>query len=522
MSIASSSSASTEQNTFQYARMLGDNKSANTSMSSQKSRGSSHYPTVCVQVPHAPVTRVASPPHIVSYAIPYPKPVQYSAAQLQYENIKHRCKMLDAENQRLMRVQNELITDANRRVEMHVNEIRMLKEENKRLTAANKELRDLCCFLDDDRLKIRRLAKEWQKFGRYTSQTMKQEMAINQQRFHELEERHMDSIRENDELKQLCLYLDEQRQRFTGYSNEDDRESEDLGCGSSERSEEYDESKNACDIPRTNPQKENALRMISQQIGSSAVSVRSVVNEHNAHAEQIVNYIHSLEGRIKQLEKTTHQNDLWHSECAVASDSDEKTVINRCEEFLNGVITAKPCGRDTMQTSYCKLSKKLTLGTLTTSGTTYASSDTDMESAVYVMGDEIGGFGSLEVHSLTKIDEEDKDKSVDDVEEESAKLPPSIAPLSESLASRLYLNVGRLSLTNSDLSLSLNRPFEDSQPRRCSSSSAVPTTSFKTWKRAIFGSGKGPCKDEKSDNEQCNSVEFPKFSNSTRCDISAV
>ncbi|VDM53586.1 unnamed protein product [Angiostrongylus costaricensis] len=155
--------------------------------------------------------------------------IQYSATQLQYENIKHRCKMLDNENQRLMRVQNELITDANRRVEMHVNEIRMLKEENKKLVAANKELRELCCFLDDDRQKTRRLAKEWQKFGRYTSQVMKQEMSMNQQRLRESEERHMEAIRENEELKQLCLYLDEQRQRFTGYRAEDDGESEDLG-----------------------------------------------------------------------------------------------------------------------------------------------------------------------------------------------------------------------------------------------------------------------------------------------------
>ncbi|KAJ1368744.1 hypothetical protein KIN20_030011 [Parelaphostrongylus tenuis] len=242
-SVSTTPTSSTEQNTVQYTRPLdgsgdggagagcgdGGNKSANTSVSSEKSatcRPTSHYPTVCVQVPHAPIGSVSSPPRTVSYAVPYPKPtelfflifdsrsvalrkglfnikidfresplsqrtetyippsscnIQYSATQLQYENIKHRCKMLDNENQRLMRIQNELITDANRRVEMHVNEIRMLKEENKKLTATNKELRELCCFLDDDRQKTRRLAKEWQKFGRYTSQVMKQEMSMNQQ-----------------------------------------------------------------------------------------------------------------------------------------------------------------------------------------------------------------------------------------------------------------------------------------------------------------------------------------------------
>ncbi|VDN30503.1 unnamed protein product [Cylicostephanus goldi] len=77
-----------------------------------------HYPSVCVQVPRAPASQVSTPPSGVSYAIPYPKPIQYSATQLHYENMKHRCKMLDSENQRLMRVQNELIMDANRRVEV--------------------------------------------------------------------------------------------------------------------------------------------------------------------------------------------------------------------------------------------------------------------------------------------------------------------------------------------------------------------------------------------------------------------
>uniref|UniRef100_A0A0K0DBM8 Coiled-coil domain-containing protein 58 n=1 Tax=Angiostrongylus cantonensis TaxID=6313 RepID=A0A0K0DBM8_ANGCA len=158
--------------------------------------------------------------------------------------------MLDNENQRLMRVQNELITDANRRVE-----VRFLHFINIFIYLSFKELRELCCFLDDDRQKTRRLAKEWQKFGRYTSQVMKQEMSMNQQRLRESEERHMEAIRENEELKQLCLYLDEQRQRFTNYRAEDDRESEDLGCGSSERSEDCDDSKYTCDIPGINPQK---------------------------------------------------------------------------------------------------------------------------------------------------------------------------------------------------------------------------------------------------------------------------
>ena len=51
-----------------------------------------------------------------------------------------------------------------------------LQEQNNRLLQDNKELRDLCCFLDDDRQKGKRLAREWQKFGRYTAKVMRQEV----------------------------------------------------------------------------------------------------------------------------------------------------------------------------------------------------------------------------------------------------------------------------------------------------------------------------------------------------------
>ena len=55
----------------------------------------------------------------------------------------------------------------------------MKRENYDCLIDLHKNLRsDLCCFLDDDRQKGRRLAREWQKFGRYTAKVMKQEMAL--------------------------------------------------------------------------------------------------------------------------------------------------------------------------------------------------------------------------------------------------------------------------------------------------------------------------------------------------------
>ncbi|KHJ92946.1 hypothetical protein OESDEN_07152 [Oesophagostomum dentatum] len=451
-------------------------------------------------VPRAPASQVSTPPSGVSYAVPYPKPIQYSATQLQYENMKHRCKMLDAENQRLMRVQNELIVDANRRVEvcfldviwlpasayvflgMHVNEIRMLKEDNKKLTATNKELRDLCCYLDDDRQKTRRLAREWQKFGRYSNQVMKQEMSIYQQRLRELEERHNEALRENDELKQLCLYLDEQRQRYPAYQ-------------------------------------EHVLRMICQRVETPAASRLSSVDQ-TADTERLVNYIQSLEGRIKQLERASQQTGLWHSVGTLASESDEKTIIDRCDELCSDMNSEKimPSNHKAMQISSCS--------TMTTSGTTYASSETDMESAVYVMGDEVDEIGALEVRSLTRIEEdsEDKEKPLDDVEEKSAQLPPAIAPISESL-----LNVGRLSLTSSELSLSMNESCEEALPR-CSSSNATPIPTPRTpritWKNSLLFAKPliDGTKKESGDSKRLSVDRKTPIScaNSNRCGITAV
>ena len=59
-------------------------------------------------------------------------------------------------------------------------QIKDLQEKNKQLKHDNQELRDLCCFLDDDRQRARKLAKEWQKFGRYTAKVMRQEVCFSE------------------------------------------------------------------------------------------------------------------------------------------------------------------------------------------------------------------------------------------------------------------------------------------------------------------------------------------------------
>ncbi|GAB0091308.1 coiled-coil domain-containing protein 85C [Sergentomyia squamirostris] len=90
-------------------------------------------------------------------------------------------------------------------------ELRALKEVNQRLSDDNQELRDLCCFLDDDRQKSRKLSREWHRFGRYTASVMRQEVSAYQNKLRQLDDKQQELIRDNLELKDLCLYLDEER-----------------------------------------------------------------------------------------------------------------------------------------------------------------------------------------------------------------------------------------------------------------------------------------------------------------------
>lgn len=104
-----------------------------------------------------------------------------------------------------------LVNDQNRHMQNLVVELRSLKEANQRLADDNQELRDLCCFLDDDRQKGRKLAREWQRFGRYTASVMRQEVSAYQSKLRELDNKQQELIKDNLELKELCLYLDEER-----------------------------------------------------------------------------------------------------------------------------------------------------------------------------------------------------------------------------------------------------------------------------------------------------------------------
>lgn len=82
---------------------------------------------------------------------------------------------------------------------------------NQKLQEDNQELRDLCCFLDDDRQKGKKVSREWQRLGRYSAGIMRKEVTLYLQKLKELEQRQEEVVRENLELREMCLMLDEEK-----------------------------------------------------------------------------------------------------------------------------------------------------------------------------------------------------------------------------------------------------------------------------------------------------------------------
>ncbi|XP_067384528.1 coiled-coil domain-containing protein 85A-like isoform X1 [Channa argus] len=127
------------------------------------------------------------------------------------EELVRRLRRAEAEKRSVIVEHGNVMREVNRRLQQHLNEIRSLKDVNQKLQEDNQELRDLCCFLDDDRQKGKRVSREWQRLGRYSASVMRKEVVIYLQKLKELEQRQVEVIRENTELKEVCLMLEEER-----------------------------------------------------------------------------------------------------------------------------------------------------------------------------------------------------------------------------------------------------------------------------------------------------------------------
>lgn len=127
------------------------------------------------------------------------------------DELVRKLRRVDGEKMNLMIEHGNMMKDINRRLQVHLHEIRNLKEINQKLQDDNHELRELCCFLDDDRQKGKKLSREWQRFGRYTASAMWKEVGTYMMKLKELEANQETVLRENSELKEIILMLDEDR-----------------------------------------------------------------------------------------------------------------------------------------------------------------------------------------------------------------------------------------------------------------------------------------------------------------------
>uniref|UniRef100_A0AAZ3RUZ5 Coiled-coil domain containing 85A, like n=1 Tax=Oncorhynchus tshawytscha TaxID=74940 RepID=A0AAZ3RUZ5_ONCTS len=127
------------------------------------------------------------------------------------EDLVRRLRRSETDKMSVILDHSNLIREVNRSLQLHLNEIRGLKDINQKLQEDNRELRDLCCFLDDDRQKGKRVSREWQRLGRYSASIMRKEVTLYLQKLKELELRQDEVVRENLDLKELCLLLDEEK-----------------------------------------------------------------------------------------------------------------------------------------------------------------------------------------------------------------------------------------------------------------------------------------------------------------------
>ncbi|XP_030627776.1 coiled-coil domain-containing protein 85C-B isoform X1 [Chanos chanos] len=240
------------------------------------------------------------------------------------EELVRRLRQVDGEKMNLMIEHGNMMKDVNRRLQVHLHEIRNLKEVNQKLQDDNQELRELCCFLDDDRQKGKKLSREWQRFGRYTASAMWKEVGIYQQKLRELEANQESVMRENTELKEIILMLDDERNGAGSRSSIDSQSSlsnlnggtgavRDVGDGSSTSSAGSAGSPDHhhSHIHKTVETKMGSTMRRSMDDLSAPHHHRSIPNGLNDSSS---NYIRQLETKVRILEDDN--NKLLSQPCS--------------------------------------------------------------------------------------------------------------------------------------------------------------------------------------------------------------
>ncbi|XP_055720681.1 coiled-coil domain-containing protein 85C-A-like isoform X1 [Salvelinus fontinalis] len=236
-------------------------------------------------------------------------------SRLGKDELIRRLRRTDNEKMNLMVDHGNMRKDVNRRLQVHLHEIRSLKEINQKLQDDNHELRELCCFLDDDRQKGKKLSREWQHFGRYTAGSMWQDVEVYHQKLKDLEANQDSVMRENLELKEIILMLEEERNGAGSRSSIDSQSSltnlnggtrtiRDVGDGSSTSSTGSAGSPDHNHIHTPAEGKIASLRRSMDDLSPVSHIHRSIPNELHGPSS---NYIRQLETNVRILEDDNKQ-----------------------------------------------------------------------------------------------------------------------------------------------------------------------------------------------------------------------
>lgn len=220
--------------------------------------------------------------------VPTSKLTNDELRRIPVDDLINRLRKCDQERAKAIQDHSRLVKEINQQLQSHLVEIRNLKAVNSRLQEDNQELRDLCCFLDDERQRAQKLAKEWEKFGKYTSSVMRGDVGAYQEKLKALEVRQQELLKENLELKQLCVYLEEQRLQLCKETSAD----RDQGDGSS------NSSSTCADRPSPNSLSSSLLPPPLLTNRPPSDGRKSIQNK-----EETTQYVRQLEEKIQQLEE---------------------------------------------------------------------------------------------------------------------------------------------------------------------------------------------------------------------------
>lgn len=181
--------------------------------------------------------------------------------QFSTEDLVYRIKSLETKNRKLLFENGCLVRDLN----SNLANVQYCKQEMS-------QLRDLCCYLDDERTKARLTATEW-------AFKLKKEINSYSRKLGELESKQFELVRENYELKQLCLLLDK---AMANRVDENTNDKEDAL-----REEQQD-----CQATRKHKERKS-----DPQDATSEPVKRSLLNS------KVMSYISMLETKLEQFEE---------------------------------------------------------------------------------------------------------------------------------------------------------------------------------------------------------------------------